>query len=112
MNIENKNQECMLINDFAEKHMNTKMNSADLNQNVKHISSRIETIQFQTSLLFTSSAFQVEIFVETIDHNVEMTVNVLKKVSELLNSNSQMIKNINKNQYYSFQCEADYMFTH
>jgi hypothetical protein len=55
-NIENKNQECMLINDFTEKHMNTEMNNVDLNQNVKHISSRIETIQLQTELLFTSSA--------------------------------------------------------
>jgi hypothetical protein len=56
MNIEDENQECILINDFAEKHMNTEMNNADLNQNVKHISSRIEMIQLQTELLFTSSA--------------------------------------------------------
>jgi len=45
MNIKNENQECMLINDFTKKHMNIEMNNADLNQNVKHISSRIETIQ-------------------------------------------------------------------
>jgi hypothetical protein len=44
MNIEDENQECMLINDFAKKHMNIEMNSIDLNQNVKHISSRIEMI--------------------------------------------------------------------
>jgi hypothetical protein len=56
MNIKDENQECMLINDFAEKHMNTEMNSADLNQNVKHISSRIKMIQLQIELLFTSSA--------------------------------------------------------
>jgi hypothetical protein len=43
----------MLIDDFAKKHMNTEMNSADLNQNVKHISLRIEMIQLQTELLFT-----------------------------------------------------------
>jgi len=46
----------MLINDFAEEHMNIEMNSADLNQNMKHTSSRIETIQLQTELLFTLSA--------------------------------------------------------
>jgi hypothetical protein len=45
MNIEDENQECMLINDFAEKHMNTEVNNTDLNQNVKHISSRIKIIQ-------------------------------------------------------------------
>jgi hypothetical protein len=56
MNIEDENQECMLIDDFAKKHMNIEMNSADLNQNVKHISSKIEMIQLQTELLFTSSA--------------------------------------------------------
>jgi len=102
----------MLINDFAEEHMNTEMNNADLNQNIKHISSRIETIQLQTELLFTSSALQVEIFVEIIDHDVETTVNVSKKVSESLSLNSQMIKNINNNQYYLFQCKADYIFTY
>ncbi len=112
MNIENENQEYMLINDFAKEHMNIEMNSADLNQNIKHISSRIETIQLQTELLFTSSALQVEIFVETTDHDVETTVDVLKKVSKSLSLNSQMIKNINNNQYYSFQCEANYMFIH
>jgi len=99
MNIKDKNQECMLINDFAKKHMNTEMNNADLNQNVKHISSRIEMIQLQIELLFTSSVLQVEIFVKTTDHDVKTTVNVLKKVSESLSSNSQMIKNINNNQY-------------
>ncbi len=102
----------MLINDFAEKHMNIEMNSADLNQNMKHISLRIETIQLQTELLFTSSALQVEIFIKTIDHDVEITVDVSKKISELLSLNSQMIKNINNNQYYSFQCKADYAFAH
>ena len=45
MNIEDENQEYMLINDFAEEHMNIEMNNADLNQNVKHISLRIEMIQ-------------------------------------------------------------------
>ncbi len=45
MNIENENQEYMLINDFAEEHINIEMNNADLNQNVKHISLRIEMIQ-------------------------------------------------------------------
>ncbi len=112
MNIKDENQEYMLINDFAEEHMNTEMNSADLNQNMKHISSRIETIQLQTELLFTSSMLQVEIFVKTISRNVETTVNMSKKVSESLNLNFQMIKNINNNQYYSFQCEADYAFAH
>jgi len=112
MNIENENQEYMLIDNFAKEHMNIEMNSADLNQNMKHISSRIETIQLQTELLFTSSALQVEIFVETTDHDVETTVDVLKKVSKSLSLNSQMIKNINNNQYYSFQCEANYMFIH
>jgi len=102
----------MLINDFAKEHMNIEVNSADLNQNMKHISSRIEMIQLQTKLFFTSSALQVEIFVKTTDHDVETTVNMSKKVSKLLSSNSQMIKNINNNQYYSFQCKADYTFTH
>ncbi len=45
MNIEDKNQEYMLINDFAKEHMNIEMNNVNLNQNMKHISSRIETIQ-------------------------------------------------------------------
>ena len=45
MNIKDENQEYMLINDFTEEHMNIEMNSADLNQNMKHISSRIEMIQ-------------------------------------------------------------------
>jgi len=112
MNIKDKNQEYMLINNFAEEHMNIEMNNADLNQNIKHISSRIETIQLQTELLFTSSALQVEIFVKTTDCDVKTTVNVLKKILELLSSNSQMIKNINNNQYHSFQCKADYAFTH
>ncbi len=112
MNIKDKNQEYMLINNFAEEHMNIEMNNADLNQNIKHISSRIETIQLQTELLFTSSALQVEIFVKTTDCDVKTTVNVLKKISELLSSNSQMIKNINNNQYHLFQCKADYAFTH
>ena len=102
MNIEDKNQEYMLINDFAKEHMNIEMNNVNLNQNMKHISSRIETIQLQTELLFTSSVLQVEIFIETTDHNVETTINVSKKVSESLSLNSQMIKNINNNQYYSF----------
>ncbi len=102
----------MLINDFAEEHMNIEMNSADLNQNVKHISSRIKTIQLQIKLFFTSSTLQVEIFVKITDHDVEITVNMSKKISESLSSNSQMIKNINNNQYYSFQCEADYTFAH
>ncbi len=102
MNIEDENQEYMLINDLTEEHMNTEMNSADLNQNMKHISSRIETIQLQTELLFTSSALQIEIFVETINRDVETTVNVSKKVSESLSLNSQTIKNTNNNQYYSF----------
>ncbi len=88
MNIEDENQEYMLINNFTEEHMNTEMNSADLNQNMKHISSRIETIQLQTELLFTSSALRVEIFVETTDHDVEMIVDVSKKVSESLSLNS------------------------
>jgi len=101
-NIKDENQEYMLINDFAKEHMNTEMNNADLNQNMKHISSRIETIQLQTELLFTSSMLQVEIFVETIDCDVKTTVNMLKKVSELLSLNSQIIKNINNNQYYLF----------
>ncbi len=101
MNIEDKNQEYMLINDFAKEHMNIEMNNVNLNQNMKHISSRIETIQLQTELLFTSSVLQVEIFIETTDHNVETTINVSKKVSESLSLNSQMIKNINNNQYYS-----------
>ncbi len=87
MNIENENQEYMLINDFAEKHMNIEMNSADLNQNMKHISSRIKMIQLQTELLFTSSALQVEIFVKIIDHDVKTTVDVSKKVSKLLSLN-------------------------
>jgi len=112
MNIKDKNQEYMLINDFAEEHMNTEMNNTDLNQNIKHISSRIEMIQLQTELLFTSSALQIEIFVEITDHDVEITINMSKKVSELLSLNSQMIKNINNNQYYSFQDEANYTFTH
>jgi len=112
MNIENENQEYILIDDFAEEHMNIEMNNADLNQNMKYISSRIEMIQLQTELLFTSSALQVEIFIETTDCDVETTVNVSKKVSESLSLNSQMIKNINNNQYYLFQCEADYAFTH
>jgi len=111
-NIEDENQEYMLIDDFAEEHMNTEMNSADLNQNMKHISSRIEMIQLQTELLFTSSALQVEIFIETTDHNVETTVDVSKKVSELLSLNSQTIKNTDNNQYYLFQCEANYVFAH
>ena len=102
MNIEDKNQEYMLINDFAKEHMNIEINNVNLNQNMKHISSRIETIQLQTELLFTSSVLQVEIFIETTDHNVETTINVSKKVSESLSLNSQMIKNINNNQYYSF----------
>jgi hypothetical protein len=102
MNIEDKNQEYMLINDFAKEHMNIEMNNVNLNQNMKHISSRIETIQLQTELLFTSSVLQVEIFIETTDHDVETTINVSKKVSESLSLNSQMIKNINNNQYYSF----------
>jgi len=88
MNIEDENQEYMLINDFAEEHMNTKMNNADLNQNIKHILSRIETIQLQTELLFTLSALRVEIFIKTTDHDVETTVNVLKKVSKSLSLNS------------------------
>jgi len=79
MNIEDKNQEYMLINDFTEKHMNIKMNSIDLNQNVKHILLRIKMIQLQTELFFTLSALQVEIFITTTDHDVEMTVDVLKK---------------------------------
>jgi len=112
INIEDKNQEYMLIDDFAEEHMNIEMNSADLNQNMKHISSRIETIQLQTELLFTLSALWVEIFVKITDHDVETTVDMLKKISESLSSNSQMIKNINNNQYYSFQCKADYAFAH
>jgi len=102
MNIEDKNQEYMLINDFAKEHMNIEMNNVNLNQNMKHISSRIETIQLQTELLFTSLVLQVEIFIETTDHDVETTINVSKKVSESLSLNSQMIKNINNNQYYSF----------
>ncbi len=97
MNIEDENQEYMLINDFAEKHINIKMNSVHLNQNMKHISSRIEMIQLQTELLFTSSALQVKIFIKIIDHNVETIVDVSKKVSKSLSSNSQMIKNINNN---------------
>ncbi len=44
INIEDENQEYMLIDDFAEEHMNIEMNSADLNQNMKHISLRIEMI--------------------------------------------------------------------
>jgi len=88
MNIEAENQEYMLINNFAEEHMNIEMNSADLNQNMKHISSRIEMIQLQTELFFTSSVLQVEIFVKTINHDVETTVDVLKKVSESLSLNS------------------------
>ena len=88
MNIEDENQEYMLINDFAEEHMNTKMNNADLNQNIKHILSRIETIQLQTEILFTLSALRVEIFIKTTDHDVETTVNVLKKVSKSLSLNS------------------------
>ncbi len=112
MNIEDENQEYMLINDFAEEHMNIEMNSADLNQNMKYISSRIEMIQLQTELFFTSSVLQVEIFVKTTDRDVETTVDISKKVSESLSLNSQMIKNINNNQHYSSQCEADYTFTH
>jgi len=110
MNIEDENQEYMLINDFAKEHINIEMNSADLNQNMKHISSRIETIQLQTELFFTSSALRVEIFVETTDHDVKTTVDVSKKVSESLSLNSQIIKNINNNQYYSFQCKVNYTF--
>jgi len=34
----------MLINNFAEKYINIKINSANINQNVKRISLRIETI--------------------------------------------------------------------
>ncbi len=105
-------QEYMLINDFAEEHMNIEMNNADLNQNIKHISSRIEMIQLQTELLFTSSALQIEIFVKITDRDVEMTVEMSKKVSESLSLNSQIIKNTNNNQYYSFQCKADYVFTY
>jgi len=112
MNIEDENQEYMLINDFAKEHMNIEMNSVDLNQNMKHISLRIKMIQLQTELFFTSSMLQVEIFVETTDRDIETTIDVSKKVSESLNSNSQMIKNTNNNQYYSFQCKADYAFTH
>ncbi len=112
MNIEDENQEYMLINDFAKEHMNIEMNSTDLNQNMKYISSRIEMIQLQTELLFTSSMLQIEIFVEIIDHDVKMTVDVSKKISESLSLNSQMIKNINNNQYYSFQCKVNYTFTH
>jgi len=97
MNIEDENKKYMLINDFTEKHMNIEMNNADLNQNVKHISLRIETIQLQTELFFTSSALQVEIFIEIIDRDVKTTVDVSKKISELLSLNSQMIKNINNN---------------
>ncbi len=88
MNIKDENQEYMLINDFAEEHMNIEMNNADLNQNIKHISSRIEMIQLQTELLFTSSALRVEIFIKTTDRDVEMTVDMSKKVSESLSSNS------------------------
>ncbi len=102
MNIKNENQEYMLIDDFAEEHMNIEMNNADLNQNMKHISLRIETIQLQTELSFTSSALRVEIFIKTTDRDVETTVNVSKKVSKSLSLNSQTIKNINNNQYYSF----------
>jgi len=87
-NIEDENQEYMLINDFTEEHMNIEMNSADLNQNMKYISSRIEMIQLQTELLFTSSALQVEIFIKTTDHDVETTVDVSKKISESLSLNS------------------------
>ena len=112
MNIKDENQEYMLINNFTEEHMNTEMNSADLNQNMKHISSRIKTIQLQTELLFTSSALQVEIFVETINHDVKTTVNVSKKISKSLSLNSQIIKNTNNNQYYSFQCKVNYAFAH
>ena len=88
INIEDENQECMLINDFAKKHMNIKMYNVDLNQNVKHISSRIEMIQLQTELFFTSLALQVKIFIKTIDHDVEIIVDVLKKVLKSLNLNS------------------------
>ena len=112
MNIKDENQEYMLINDFAEKHMNIEMNNADLNQNMKHISLRIKMIQLQTELFFTSSALWVEIFIETTDHDVEMTVDMSKKVSKSLSLNSQIIKNTNNNQYYSFQCKADYTFAH
>ena len=112
MNIEDENQEYMLINDFAKEHMNIEMNSVDLNQNMKHISLRIKMIQLQTELFFTSSMLQVEIFVETTDRDIETTIDVSKKVSESLNSNSQMIKNTNNNQYYSFQCKANYVFIH
>ncbi len=112
MNIKDENQEYMLIDNFTKEHINIEMNSADLNQNMKHISSRIETIQLQTELLFTSSTLRVEIFIKTTDRDVEMIVNVSKKVSESLSLNSQTIKNINNNQYYSFQCKADYAFTH
>jgi len=112
MNIKDENQEYMLINNFTEEHINIEMNNADLNQNMKHISSRIETIQLQTELFFTSSALQVEIFIKTTDRDVETTVNVSKKVSESLSLNSQTIKNTNNNQYYLFQCKADYTFAH
>ncbi len=112
MNIEDENQEYMLIDNFAKEHMNTEMNNADLNQNIKHISSRIKTIQLQTELLFISSALQVKIFVETINHDVKTTVDVSKKISKSLSLNSQMIKNTNNNQYYSFQCKVNYAFAH
>ncbi len=112
MNIEDENQEYVLIDNFAEEHMNIEMNNADLNQNMKHISSRFEMIQLQTELFFTSSALQVEIFVEITDHDIKMTVDVSKKVSESLSLNFQTIKNINNNQYYLFQCKADYAFAH
>jgi len=112
MNIKDENQEYMLIDDFAEEHMNIEMNSADLNQNMKHISLRIETIQLQTELFFTLSALRVEIFIETTDRDVKTTVDMLKKVSESLSSNSQTIKNINNNQYYLFQCKVNYAFAH
>jgi len=55
INIEDENQKCMLINDFTEKYMNIEMNNADLNQNVKYISLRIEMIQLQIELFFTLS---------------------------------------------------------
>ena len=112
MNIKNENQEYMLIKDFTEKHINIEMNSINLNQNMKHISLRIKMIQLQIELFFTSLTLQVEIFIKIINHNVKITVNVLKKISESLSLNSQMIKNINNNQYYLFQYKANYAFIH
>ncbi len=68
--------------------MNTEMNSANINQNVKRISLRIETIQLQTKLLFTLLALKVKIFVKIINRNVKIIINVLKKVLKSLSSNS------------------------